>query len=245
MAPGIQVPVVAVVHEPLRRDLAFGLEILLAVVVPDPQPQPLEERRGDDAEVRRHALAPLGQKDLYPFCDLLPEWSPLPRIARSRSTRRHLAVEQPGLEAVEELHRGEERLRLGGVEPQARQLVARARARSSEAVAFQLAVVLDGRIEAAAHVLEVAPDARAGHSEHLAEDRKRNDLALLQELVDLGRTARACPCARTRRRGRDLTAWRYSLLTGLFVSRRTSSRHSPSGGQMCAGASCGRVSRRR
>jgi hypothetical protein len=141
--------------------------------VPDPQPQPLEERRGDDAEVRRHALAPLGQEDLYPFCDLLPGVvAPAQDRAQPLDERRHLAIEQPGLEAVEELHRGEERLHLGGVEPQARQLVARARARSSEAVAFQLAVVLDRRVEAAAHVLEVALDARAGHSEHLAEDRK-------------------------------------------------------------------------
>src|SRR5687768_11425301 len=72
MAIRVEVPVVAIVDQALRRDLALGLAIFLAVVVPDPQARALEERRGDDAEVRRLALAALGQEDLGALADLLP-----------------------------------------------------------------------------------------------------------------------------------------------------------------------------
>ena len=50
--------------------------------------------------------------------------------AQASDHRRHLAVEQARLQVGEQLQRGEQRVDLGGVEPQARQLVARPGARS-------------------------------------------------------------------------------------------------------------------
>src|SRR6185436_18090796 len=105
--------------------------------------------------------------------------------AQAPGDRRHLAIEEAGLQAGEELQRGEQRVHLLAVEPQARQLVARAGARLAEAVAVLLAVVLDRRVEALAHVLEVALHARARHAELLLEGGEGDELALLQELVDL------------------------------------------------------------
>jgi len=60
------------VHEPLRRDVTLGLEIFLAVVVPDPQPQPLQERRGNRAEMLGLRFAPPGLENPYSLLDFLP-----------------------------------------------------------------------------------------------------------------------------------------------------------------------------
>src|SRR5690349_23777184 len=61
-----------------------------------------------------------------------------------------------------------------------RSLVARAGLRFCEAVAVRLAVVLDRRVEAAAHVGEVALHARGRHAErseeHTSELQSRRDL---------------------------------------------------------------------
>src|SRR5690606_5745900 len=50
VAPRVHVPVAAVVHEALRRDLALGLAVLLAVVVANPQPKPPQHAGRDQAE---------------------------------------------------------------------------------------------------------------------------------------------------------------------------------------------------
>src|SRR5205807_6114942 len=52
MAVSIDVPVVAIVNEPLRRDLAFGLAVLVPVVMTNPQARALKKRHGYNAEVR-------------------------------------------------------------------------------------------------------------------------------------------------------------------------------------------------
>src|SRR5687768_792296 len=72
VAVAVDVPVVAVVHEPLRRDLALGLAVVLAVVMADPHARALEQRRRDDAEVRGFAFAALGLEDADALHDLLP-----------------------------------------------------------------------------------------------------------------------------------------------------------------------------
>src|SRR2546422_10806844 len=65
------------------------------------------------------------------------------------------------------------------------QLVARTRARLAKAVAVRLAVPFDRRVEALAHVLQVALQRRRRNSEGRPQGGKRNRLAVLQELVDL------------------------------------------------------------
>src|SRR5438067_12806572 len=72
VAPGVEVPVVAVVHEPLRRHFALGLLAASAVVVADPESGALEHRGGGDAEMLRVAGAALGSADADALPDVLP-----------------------------------------------------------------------------------------------------------------------------------------------------------------------------
>src|SRR5438094_2813601 len=99
--------------------------------------------------------AALGLKDADALLDILPR-----RLAAEDGTqallqRRDVLLEEAGLQLGEEGVHAEERVRFAGVEPQARQLVARTGAWSSVAVAVRLEVVLDRRVEAIPHVLQL------------------------------------------------------------------------------------------
>src|SRR5689334_12867349 len=72
VAPAIEVPVVAVMHEALRRYLAHRLLVLLAVVVADPELGALQHRGCDDAEVLWIAGAALGLEDADALLHFLP-----------------------------------------------------------------------------------------------------------------------------------------------------------------------------
>src|SRR5256886_8636269 len=102
--------------------------------------------------------AALGLEDADALLDVLPRGLAAEDGAQALLQRPDVRLEKAGLQLGEERVHAEERVRLASVEPQARQLVARTRARSSEAVAVRLAVVLDRRVEALAHVLQVAPE---------------------------------------------------------------------------------------
>src|SRR2546426_8926236 len=129
--------------------------------------------------------AALGLEDADALLDVLPPGLAAEDGAQAIPQRPDVRLEEAGLQLGEERVHAEERVRFAGVEPEAWQLVARTRARSSEAVAVRLAVVLDRRVEALAHVFEIALHARARHAEHFLEGRERNHLSILQELVDL------------------------------------------------------------
>jgi len=131
-------------------------------------------------------LAALGLEDADALHDLLPRMVAASEDrAQASDERRHLAVEQAGLQIREQLQRCQQRVDFRCVEPQAGQLVAGTRARPAEAVAVQPAVVLDRRVEAVAHVVEVALERGARDVERLPQSRERDQLAVLQELVDL------------------------------------------------------------
>src|SRR5437879_11528521 len=125
--------------------------------------------------------AALWLEDADALLDVLPRRLAAEDGAQALLKRPDVRLEEAGLQLGEERVHAEERIRLAGVEPQARQLVAWTRARSSEAVAVRLAVVLDRRVETAAHVFEVALHARARHAEDFLEGRDRNHLWILQE----------------------------------------------------------------
>src|SRR5881396_1385185 len=129
--------------------------------------------------------AALGLEDADALLDVLPRRLAAEDGAQALLQRRDVGLEEAGLQLGEERVHAEERVRLAGVEPQARQLVARTRARLAEAVAVCLAVPFDRRVEALAHVLEVALQRRRRNSEGRPQGGKRNRLAVLQELVDL------------------------------------------------------------
>src|SRR5216117_1955587 len=129
--------------------------------------------------------AALGLEDADALLDVLPRRLAAEDGAQALLQRRDVGLEEAGLQLGEERVHAEERVRLAGVEPQARQLVARTRARLAEAVAVCLAVPFDRRVEALAHVLEVALEGRRRNPEGRSQGGKRHRLAVLQELVDL------------------------------------------------------------
>src|SRR5437867_1815651 len=129
--------------------------------------------------------AALGLEDADALLDVLPRRLAAEDGAQALLQRPDVRLEEAGLQLGEERVHAEERIRLAGVEPQARQLVARTRARLSEAVAVRLAVPFDRRVEALAHVLQVALQRRRRDPEGRSQGGKRNRPAVLQELVDL------------------------------------------------------------
>src|SRR6185295_12178985 len=118
--------------------------------------------------------------------DLLPRRLAAEHRAHAVLQRLDVRLEKPRLQLGEERVHGEERVRLVGREPQPRQLVARARPRLAEAVAVRLAVVLDRRVEAAAHVLDVALEGRGRHPQGSAKSGKGyRPSPLFQQSIDL------------------------------------------------------------
>src|SRR5882762_317230 len=100
--------------------------------------------------------AALWLEDADALLDVLPRRLAAEDRAQALLQRPDVRLEEPRLQLGEQRVHAEKRICLAGVEPQARQLVARTRARLSEAVAVRLAVVLDRRVETVLHVLEVA-----------------------------------------------------------------------------------------
>src|SRR5712691_97809 len=96
--------------------------------------------------------AALGLEDADALLNVLPRRLAAENGAQALLQRRDVRLKEPRLQLGEERVHAEERVRLAGVEPQAGQLVARTRARLSEAVAVRLAVVLDRRVETTLHV---------------------------------------------------------------------------------------------
>src|SRR5256885_16710848 len=129
--------------------------------------------------------AALGLEDADALLDVLPRGLAAEDGAQAIPQRPDVRLEEAGLQLGEEGVHAEERVRFAGVEPQAGQLVARTGAWSSEAVAVRLAVVLDRRVEAILHVLQVALERRRRNPEERPQGRKRDRPAILQELVDL------------------------------------------------------------
>src|SRR3989442_4129796 len=129
--------------------------------------------------------AALGLEDADALRDILPRRLAAENGAQALLQRPDVRLEEPRLQLGEERVHAEERIRFARVEPQARQLVAGTRARLAEAVAVRLAVPFDRRVEALAHVLEVAFKRRRRDPEGRLQGRKRNRPAVLQELVDL------------------------------------------------------------
>src|SRR5256885_5657451 len=129
--------------------------------------------------------AALWLEDADALLDVLPRRLAAEDGAQALLKRPDVRLEEARLQLGEERVHAQERVRLAGVEPQARQLVAWTRARLTEAVAVRLAVPFDRRVEALAHVLEVAFKRRRRDPEGGLQGGKRNGPAVLQELVDL------------------------------------------------------------
>src|SRR6267143_1754845 len=129
--------------------------------------------------------AALGLEDADALLDILPRRLAAENGAQALLQRPDVRLEEPRLQLGEERVHAQQRVRLACGEPQARQLVARTGAWNAEAVAVRFAVVLDRRVEARPHVLDVALYSRRRHPKLILEDRERNNVSVLQQLVDL------------------------------------------------------------
>ena len=173
--------------EALRGDFALGHLVARAVPVGELEALAAEDGGGDELEMPR-LVAPCTEGDhVDPPAHFLGRVVPHGEQRRqSRLQRLHVRAEDAGLEALEQMLHGEERLRLARAEPQPRQLVLGRRwIRSVESVAALLAVPRDGRVVAASHVLDVALERRERHLQLAQEVVHRNDAALADQLVDL------------------------------------------------------------
>src|SRR5215472_17330952 len=120
VAPGVQVPVVAVMHEALRRDFALGDAILVAVVVADEEPRASQERGRNDAEPGSVTFPALGLKDADALLDFFPGVIAAAEDgAQALDEGGDLLTQKSRLQVTEELQRGEEGVDLGGIEPEA------------------------------------------------------------------------------------------------------------------------------
>ena len=187
MAPSVAVPVLAIVDEPLRADLALGALVRAAAHVRDVQPVAVQHRARDPLEVRQRELARAEMNDADAALDLVGRM--LARTeggAQARQQRLDVRLEQAGLQARQEVLHRQERADLLRAEPEARQLVARRPGRGlHEAVAALLPVPLDRCVHAIAHVLEVALERGARHAQLAEQVREPHRAPGLEQALDL------------------------------------------------------------
>ena len=187
VAPGIEVPVVPVVHEPLRRHLTVEHLAVLPTLVTQLEALAREHRRGDRAEVGRSHAPRSHRQDLDAPRDVLCRM--LARIEQALqplAQRRDQFTEHARLQVAEQAVHRQQRLQLVRREPEARQLPQLAVGDGGiEAVGFLVAVVHDRRVHAIPQVLEVALEGRARDAEFFQEVLRADEVAAPQQVLDL------------------------------------------------------------
>ncbi len=104
VAPGVEIPVVAVVDQALRRDFALAFFAAATVVVTNLQALTLEQRRGDELEVLQVALALGGVQNADAFRDFLGcVVLAAEQTLKARQQWRDVRAEQTGLHFFEEV----------------------------------------------------------------------------------------------------------------------------------------------
>ena len=185
MAPGVAVPVLAIVDEPLRADLALGALVGAAAHVRDPQPLAVEHGVRDQLEVRQRDLARTEVDDADPPLHLLGAvLARAEQAPQAREQRLDVRLEEARLQVREQVLHRQQRADLGGVEPETRELVA-VRFAAREPVAAGVAVPLDRRVEPVAHVLEIALEGRPRDAELVEQRAQLHRAARGEQLVDL------------------------------------------------------------
>ena len=189
VAPSVEVPVLAVVHEALRREGAFQGLVPRPAVVDDSDPAAREQRLADGAELGGADLAARGVQDPDAPGHLrgsLPAASE--ELARALDQRLDVRPEQARVHLLEQLPEREESPDLGLVEPEPGEGVAgggvRRGRRRREPVAARRPIPLDGRVQPVPEVLEVALEGGARDLELLEKRRERDDPPLAQQGVD-------------------------------------------------------------
>ena len=189
MAPGVEVPVAAVVVEALRRDLAFRHLVGAARMVADQQALSPQQGGADALEVVQVQFARTDRLDADAALHLLGRVVGAAEQAGEPGEQGpDLRPEQAaGVEVREEMMHGQQRMDFLGAEPQPGQLIVRADPLSGllEAVAAQVAVEADRRVQAVAHVGEVALERGPGDAETFQQLLAGDAVARAENLVDL------------------------------------------------------------
>ena len=199
VVPGVEVPVIAVVHQPLWRDSALADRIAGSPVVGEMQAPAVEQGVRDLLEGGRFGVARglwqdansagdfLGRLVLasQQFFDPFLEWFDVWR-------------KQPGFEVFEEVMEGEKGVKFVAVKPESREFVARrVRLRIAETIAAPGLVVDDRCILPVAQKFEVAVEGGARNLQFAQERADRHDSARAQHPFNpenpLGLTHRCLP----------------------------------------------------
>src|SRR5438045_1313051 len=203
VAVRIEIPVIPIVHQALRGDFTLGHPVVVPVVMADPEARALQQRRRDDAEPRGVALPAFRVKDADARLDLLPGMiAPAQDRVQPLDERGDLPIEQARLQIAEELQGRQQRVDLGRIEPEPGELITRSGPGLSEAISIARPNIFDRRVKSVAHVDKIAFEGCPRDAQCVFESRKRHDLAVLQQLVDLVESFRsihrlAAPCGWT------------------------------------------------
>ena len=186
VAPRIEVPVLAVVHEALRREGAFQGLVPRPAVVDDAHPAACEERLADGPELRGPDLAAGRVQDPHPPRHFRGR-AGIAAEKRPRAVNQGLDVrpEQPRVHLLEQLAQREEGPDLGLVQPEpGERITGRTRRRFHESIAAAPPIPCDRRVQPIAEILEIALEGGARDFELFEKGLDRDDPPLPQQGID-------------------------------------------------------------
>jgi hypothetical protein len=185
MAPRVQIPVRAVPDEPLRADRAAANFAAGAAEIDDLELLSPQHRCAHDAEIILLHRPVARANDFETLVQLLlPELSGGQQRFDSSPERLQRLGQQPRVELPEQLLDHQQRVQLVARQPDARQLVRLAVRRGVVVIAALLPVVFDRRVQAVAHILDVALDAGAADFQLLHDSGQRRHPVVFQKAVN-------------------------------------------------------------
>lgn len=174
VAPGVEVPVVAVVGQALRRDFALAGVALAAGDVFDAEAAPFHEGGGDVLEVLRRVVAGGGAQDADAPGDVVGRiGGAFEHAEQALAQRADMFGEQTaGVEGGEKLLHAEQGVDFAGREPDAGEFVALDA--GINAVGARVAVADDGNVHAIAQVPDVAVQCGARNAKAVLKINETN-----------------------------------------------------------------------
>lgn len=174
VAPGVEVPVVAVVGQALRRDFALAGVALAAGDVFDAEAAPFHEGGGDVLEVLRRVVAGGGAQDADAPGDVVGRiGGAFEHAEQALAQRADMFGEQTaGVEGGEKLLHAEQGVDFAGREPDAGEFVALDA--GINAVGTRVAVADDGNVHAIAPVPDVAVQCGARNAKAVLKINETN-----------------------------------------------------------------------
>ena len=183
VAPGVEVPVVPIVHQPLRREGAAGLFVVAPAAVVDGDALALQQGAGDALKVLcGHRAGGVGE-DAHPLGDIpTAHLLQFEDLLDTLLQRVQVAFQQAWLHVGQQLLGDEQGVKLGGVEPEPWQMVGVVPLAVIE-VAVAFAVILDGGTEVVAQIFDGSLDGGFGALQLLFQRGSGDGVAALVEQV--------------------------------------------------------------